>query len=91
MEADVKYLPNDDILLRRSKVEVPTIFGTNKRGCFYFRRMSSSNNTYFDVLRIVQHLINPHVPLSKRPGLKPSRLVRSACSPVDTPSRFQKF
>lgn len=36
--------------------------------CFYFRRdVSPSNNTYFDVLRIVQHLINPHVaaPLSK--------------------------
>lgn len=62
--------------------------------CFYSRRdMSPSNNTYFDVLfaSIVQHLINPHVPLSKRPGLKPSWLVRSACSPVDTSSKFQKF
>lgn len=29
IEADMKYLPNDDILLRRSKVEIPTIFGTN--------------------------------------------------------------
>lgn len=63
-------------------------------GVFLFpsHNMSPSNNTYFDVLYVsIVQLINPHVPLSKRPGLKPSSLVRSACSPVDTTSRFQKF
>jgi len=42
---------------------------SSERGCRYFRcNLSPSNNTRFDVLRIVQHLINPHVaaPLSKR-------------------------
>jgi len=55
--------------------------------------VSPSNNTYFDVLRIVQHLINPHVAaalLSKQLGLKPRRLVRGF---VDVPleAGFKSF
>jgi len=55
--------------------------------------VSPSNNTYFDVLRIVQHLINPHVAaalLSKQLGLKPRRLVRDF---VDVPleAGFKSF
>lgn len=88
---------DDDVWLRQSKVEVSTRFETDERGRSLFSsHVSSSNNTYFDVLRIVQHLINPHVaaPLSKRHDseTEPTRL-RSASGTVDVPleSDFESF